>query len=223
MQAVILSRKGSKSDKNEDACLSLPMRGLFVVADGVGGGPAGDFASRAVVDTLYESLTESECTRESILQSIERANDRVYAAARREGFHGMASTVVVGWKCDDQVVCFNVGDSRGYLVRSGSIMRLTRDHTRQIQKAPNVVKQVVTNAVGINPSINVEVTSFPLNSGDILLLASDGISDQLDDDTIMAIVSTENLSFAEKARALVDASEERGGRDDKSVIIAFNE
>lgn len=223
MQAVILSRKGSKSDKNEDACLSLPTRGVFVVADGVGGGPAGDFASRAVVDTLYELLAGGECTQASILESIERANDRVYAAARQEGFKGMASTVVVGWKCEDQIVCFNVGDSRGYLVRTGSIMRLTRDHTKQIQKAPNVVKQVVTNAVGIHPNINVEVTSYPLTAGDLLLLASDGISDQLDDDTIMAIVSAENLSLAEKARALVDASEERGGRDDKSVIIAFNE
>lgn len=223
MQAVILSKKGSKSDKNEDACLSLPMRSLFVVADGVGGGPAGDFASRAVVDTLYDALTRGDCSRTSILSSLELANERVYAASRTDDRKGMATTVVVGWKNEGQVFCFNVGDSRGYRVRGGTIVRLTRDHTRQVQKAPNLVKQVVTNAIGINPSVSVEVTSNDIQAGDILLLTSDGVSDQLDDDTIVAIVSAAHLSLAEKARALVEASEERGGRDDKSVILALCE
>lgn len=222
MQAVILSKKGSKSDKNEDACLSLPMRGLFVVADGVGGGPEGDYASRVVVDTLYGALAGGECSKASILDSIERANERVYSASRQEERRGMASTVVVGWKSQDQFLCFNVGDSRGYRVRGSAIMRLTRDHTRQVQKAPNVIKQMITNAIGIRPNVSVEVTSHDVAPGDIFLLTSDGISDQLDDETIGAIISAEHLSLAEKARALVDASEERGGRDDKSVILAFS-
>lgn len=223
MQAVILSKKGSKSDKNEDACLSLPMRGLFVVADGVGGGPEGDYASRVVVDTLYCALAGGECSREAILNSIERANEKVYTASRQEQRRGMASTVVVGWKCQDQFLCFNVGDSRGYRIRGSTIMRLTRDHTRQVQKAPNVIKQMVTNAIGIHPNVSVEVTSHDMVPGDIFLLTSDGVSDQLDDETIGAIIRAEHLSLAEKARALVEASEERGGRDDKSVILAFNE
>lgn len=223
MQAVILSKKGFKSDKNEDACLSLPMRSLFVVADGVGGGPAGDFASRAVVDTLYDAFAANECSRLSILSSIEQANEKVYAAARVDDRRGMASTVVVGWKHADQFFCFNVGDSRGYRVRNGTINRLTRDHTKQIKKAPNVIKQVVTNAIGIQPRVSVEVTTNDVVPGDIFMLTSDGISDQLDDETILAIVSAGNLSLAEKARALVEASEERGGRDDKSVILALCE
>jgi PPM family protein phosphatase len=103
-----------------------------------------------------------------------------------------------------------------------AIMRLTRDHTRQVQKAPNVIKQMITNAIGIRPNVSVEVTSHDVAPGDIFLLTSDGISDQLDDETIGAIISAEHLSLAEKARALVDASEERGGRDDKSVILAFS-
>lgn len=222
MQAVTFSQKGMKSEKNEDACLSLPSRGLFVVADGVGGGPAGDFASRAVVETLYAGLAEANLSKQSILAIIERANTVVYEASLQQNRKGMASTLVVCWKLEDQVLFFNVGDSRGYRVRGGRIDRLTRDHTRQVQKAPNVIKQVVTNAIGIKPAISVEVTEYKLELGDLLLLMTDGVSDQLGDEDILSIVSSDNSSLVEKARALVTESERRGGRDDKSVILALN-
>lgn len=222
MQAVIFSRKGTKSDKNEDACLSLPTRDLFVVADGVGGGPDGDFASRSIVDTIYEFAVSGNLSCELIKQSIDRANMLIYSTSQEKDLKGMASTVVACWKSNDQVFLFNVGDSRGYRLRGNSIQQLTRDHTRQVQKAPNVIKQVVTNAVGIRPSVEVDVTSFDVDDGDVFLLMSDGISDELDEEAMVTILTSSNLSLAEKARALVDESERRGGRDDKSVILALN-
>lgn len=222
MQAVIFSKKGSKSDKNEDACLSLPTRGLFVVADGVGGGPEGDFASRSVVETIYESATSSSLTCKLIQDAIGRANALIYSVSQERDLKGMASTVVACWRSDTQVFLFNVGDSRGYRIRGNSIQQLTKDHTRQIQKGPNVIKQVVTNAVGIRPTVDVDVTSHDLDKGDVLLLTSDGISDELDDEALLAILTASGLSLADKARALVDESERRGGRDDKSVILALN-
>lgn len=221
MQSVSFSQKGSKSDSNEDACLSLPSKGLFVVADGVGGGPSGDIASRAVVDTLCAALDEVPLTEELILHSIELANQHVFEVASSTNRGGMASTVTVGWRQSNKLHCFNVGDSRIYLVRDGSIRQLTRDHIRQVQKAPNVVKQVVTNAVGIKPRINVEVTRHELVAGDILALMSDGISDQLDDDAILSVLVSDQYSLMGKARALVEESERRGGRDDKSVILTI--
>jgi len=222
MQAVIFSRKGTKSDKNEDACLSLPTRGLFVVADGVGGGPDGDFASRSIVDTIYEFAVSGNLSCELIKQSIDRANMLIYSTSQEKDLKGMASTVVACWKSNDQVFLFNVGDSRGYRLRGNSIQQLTRDHTRQVQKAPNVIKQVVTNAVGIRPSVEVDVTSFDVDDGDVFLLMSDGISDELDEEAMVTILTSSGLSLVEKARALVDESERRGGRDDKSVILALN-
>lgn len=223
MHAVVLSKKGSKSDKNEDACLSFPTLGIFAVADGVGGGPSGDHASRAVVDTLYDAVRKSGCSHDNIVGAIEQANARIFQSAQRTDLRGMASTVVVGWKSDDQFVCFNVGDSRGYRIRANRIFRLTRDHVRQVQKAPNVVKQMVTNAVGARTDVRVEVTRDQVEAGDLFLLVSDGISDQLDDEAILAIAGASHLSLVEKARALIEASEARGGRDDKSVILALNE
>jgi protein phosphatase len=222
MQSVIFSKKGTKSDKNEDACLSLPTRGLFVVADGVGGGPEGDFASRSVVNTIYESAISGSLSCELIKSSIDRANMLIYSISQERDLKGMASTVVACWKSDDQIFLFNVGDSRGYRLRGNAIQQLTKDHTRQVQKAPNVIKQVVTNAVGIRPSVDVDVTAYDLDDGDVLLLMSDGISDELDDEAMLAILTSSQLSLAEKARALVDESERRGGRDDKSVILALN-
>ena len=88
MQAVIFSRKGTKSDKNEDACLSLPTRDLFVVADGVGGGPDGDFASRSIVDTIYEFAVSGDLSCELIKQSIDRANMLIYSTSQEKDLKG---------------------------------------------------------------------------------------------------------------------------------------
>lgn len=221
MQTVTFSQKGTKSDANEDACLSLPSRGLFVVADGVGGGPSGDFASRAIVNTLYEIFRDRDVSQEAVVDSIQKANDFIYQSAQTMDRKGMASTVVVGWKSGSCISCFNVGDSRIYRVRDSNIEQLTRDHTRQIQKAPNVIKQVVTNAVGIKSALQVEVSHHECIPGDLLLLMTDGISDLLDQDAIVQIASSTQHSLAEKARALVAESERRGGQDDKSVILAL--
>lgn len=221
MHTVTFSQKGTKSPSNEDACLALPSRGLLVVADGVGGGAAGDFASRAIVNTLYEIFRDQDVSREAVVESIRKANDFIYQSALTTDRKGMASTVVVAWKSGSHVSCFNVGDSRIYCVRNGNIEQLTRDHTRQIRKAPNVIKQVITNAVGIKPELQIEVSRHECLPGDLLLLMTDGISDLLDFDSIVQIVLSTHYSLAEKARELVAESERRGGQDDKSVILAL--
>ena len=105
MKAVTLSRQGSKSDTNEDACLALPNKGLFVVADGVGGGPRGDLASRVVVETLYKELSKSDLNFKSIDKAIEKANVIVLEASKQSNLNGMASTLVLLWKTEEKVFC----------------------------------------------------------------------------------------------------------------------
>ena len=219
MQTITLSEKGSKSEKNEDACLSLPSKGFFVLADGVGGGPNGDYASRTAVETLYAELCDSTVTQSVILSSISKANEKVFSSAQSDSRRGMATTLAASWISDRQVRCFNVGDSRVYKVCEGTITQLTRDHTRQVQKAANVIKQVVTNALGIRPTVDVEVTGCEARAGDIIFLATDGITDQLGEEVLLKIL-TSNLSLAEKAQAIVSESERLGRRDDKSIILA---
>lgn len=219
LQTVTFSQKGTKSDLNEDAYLSLPTRGLFAVADGVGGGPSGEFASRAVVKTLYDSFRDQDVSQSAVVDSMQRANTLVYEAAQSSDRKGMASTVVVGWKSGNQFCCFNVGDSRIYRFREGLVEQLTRDQTKQIQKAPNVFKHVVTNAVGVRPALQIEVTRHDCVSGDLLLLMSDGVSDLLDNDAISRIILSKQNSLVDKARALVSESEQRGGQDDKTVVM----
>jgi len=218
MQTVAFSQKGNKSDANEDACLSLPSRGLFVVADGVGGGPSGDFASRSIVNTVYEAFRDGIISEAAVIQSMNRANDLIHRTAQEQKLTGMASTVVAGWHSGDRLTCFNVGDSRLYRLRGDRLEQLSRDHTRPIQKAPNVLKQVVTNAVGIKPNLQVDVSHHDCQKGDLLLLMTDGISDLLDEEAMLSIVLS-SLTLAEKARALVAESEQRGGQDDKTVIL----
>src|SRR3990167_4679032 len=135
MQTVAFSQKGTKSEANEDACLSLASRGLFAIADGVGGGPSGELASRAVVNALYESFRDGVISEAAVVESIQQASAFIYEASLSQNRRGMASTVVVGWKSDQRVMCFNVGDSRIYRVRNGVIEQLTRDQTRQIGRA----------------------------------------------------------------------------------------
>lgn len=220
MLTVAFSQKGNKSEVNEDACLSFPHLGLFVVADGVGGGPSGDLASRMVVNTVYEAFRDGAVSEDAVVQSMCKANDRIHRTAQEQNLKGMASTVVAGWKFGSQLICFNVGDSRLYRLRDGEMVQLSRDHTRQIRKAPNVLKQVVTNAVGIKPNLQVDVSHHDCQKGDLLLLMTDGISDLLDTESMMNIVSSP-LPLAEKARALVAESELRGGQDDKTIILAL--
>ena len=222
MRSVTFSQKGVKSEKNEDAFLSVPAKGLFVVADGVGGGPSGDFASRTMVETIYAELNGKQLNETIILQSINKANAVIFESAQARDLQGMATTVVVCWSNAEQFHCFNVGDSRIYRIRNGNIEQLTRDHTKQIRKAPNMVKQVVTNAIGIRPAVKIDVTLADAQEGDLLMLATDGVTDMLDDEAILSIVNSEKVSLVDKARALVAESERRGGQDDKSVILAVN-
>lgn len=219
MLTVAFSQKGNKSEVNEDACLSFPHLGLFVVADGVGGGPSGDLASRMVVNTVYETFRDGAVSEDAVVQSMCKANERIHRAAQEQNLKGMASTVVAGWQFGSRLICFNVGDCRLYRLRNGEMVQLSRDHTRAIQKAPNVLKQVVTNAVGIKPNLQVDVSHHDCQKGDLLLLMTDGISDLLDEEAILRVVLS-SLSLAEKARALVAESEQRGGQDDKTVILA---
>ena len=222
LKAVSLSRKGEKSERNEDASLILSSIGVFAVADGVGGNPQGGKASREVVDTLYEELRNNSVTLKSIDQAIEKANSIVYTKALDKAIgKGMASTLVLAWKMTDKLYCYSIGDSRIYRLRDGVLQQLTKDHVKTVPHGKRT-KNVVTRAVGVGLEVLPDISEWDWAEQDMLLLFSDGISDQLPDDLIKSIITNRALSMSDKAKSLIEESERRGGRDDKTVILVFS-
>lgn len=217
IKVVALSQKGSRSDENEDSYLCLKQHSLFVVADGVGGGPNGKAASKTVVSALA-SLNSREISRESILDAIEGANEQVRKRGDANAVPGMASTLTALWLDGDSAVVFNVGDSRIYRFSQKQIDQLSSDHSKVLENDKKS-KNVITNAVGARQKLNVEVKVFPLGISDGFLLVSDGISDPLTDEKMCEILCKEGLTMLDKCLVLASEAEKGGGRDDKTVIL----
>lgn len=221
VKAVSLSRKGEKSDSNEDASLVLGSLGIFAVADGVGGNPQGGKASREVVNTLYDELRSGVITRQSIGRAIAKANSAVHdRSLDKQAGKGMASTLVLAWQTESKLYCYNIGDSRIYRFRGGVLQQLTEDHVKLVQRGAKT-KNMVTRAMGLGADVVPDISEWDWQAGDLLLLMSDGISDRLSSDEIAGIAARGSLSMSDKAKALVEASELRGGRDDKTVVLVF--
>ncbi len=219
MRALSLSSKGDKSEKNEDASLVLASRGLFVIADGVGGGPSGDFASRTLVDDIYETCSQAEVTEQLLERAIQSANEKIFSAAQSPELNGMATTVACALVQDNKLITMHVGDSRIYRVRNSHIERLTEDHTKLIKKSDDQEKHVVTNAIGLRKHVKIEAGYHDMAEGDALLLVTDGISDAVNDELISKILLDESKSLSDRLNDLIGTSEELGGRDDKTVVF----
>lgn len=220
MRAITWSEKGEVSEVNEDACVALPSKGVFAVCDGVGGGPAGEYASRTIIEYISSQLNEVKASKDFIRESIQSVNRNIHVVGQQEGFKGMASTLALAWVENDLLTCFHVGDSRIYRLRQNSLSQLTEDHTALVARTKGL-KSVVTRAMGIHSDIQVDVSEWHWESGDLVMLASDGITDLLKNEEIQNILSSAEMTMVEKARKLASESNTRGGKDDKTVVIAF--
>ena len=220
MKTIAITKQGTRSEFNEDALLALPAQGVFLVSDGVGGGPSGHEASRTTVRSLYDALSGVEITEQVILDSILLANKAVYEKARNGEHKGMACTLVLAW-CDGvKVNCFNIGDSRIYRFRDQNIEQLTSDQIKKVERN-NRVKSLVTNAIGVKSRVKAEVTQSDWVDGDVIMLMSDGISDVVPDAEMCRLIATHGMSMLDKANSLIDASVTNGSQDDKTLVFAF--
>jgi len=220
VKTIAISEKGSRSEFNEDALLALPAKGVFLVSDGVGGGPSGREASRSTVRQVYDVLSDAEVTEKIVVDSIALANDEVFQQAQSGQHKGMACTLTLAWKENETVCCFNIGDSRIYRIRDGKIQRLTNDQIKHV-KRNNKVKALVTNAIGIKETVVADISRWDWLEGDLLMLMSDGISDVVTEKEMCQLVSKPQLSMLEKANALINASVTNGSQDDKTLVFAF--
>ena len=246
LRAFGLTDVGRKRKHNEDAYLVDTERGLFVVADGMGGHAAGEVASRITVESMQEFIGTSDDTSDSswpfgygnrvsssgnrLTAAVERANEKVMrAVANRPELKGMGTTVVAALVDAERATLVHVGDSRAYLFREGDLRRLTDDHS-WVQEQVNAgilsedeakshpLKNVVTRALGGSPHVSVDLIEVPLRGGDRFLLCSDGLTGMVADDEIHGLLVTETLPEI-AVRKLVDLANERGGVDNIPSIV----
>ncbi len=238
---------GRVRDHNEDSIGSDPDLGLLVLADGMGGYNAGEVASGIAVQIVSELATEganreerdnidphSGMMRQSIVlrDAVYRANKIIYQTAQSQTHcEGMGTTIVACMFYDNKVSIAHVGDSRAYRVRGGEFEQLTMDHSllqelvdrgfysaEEAQRSTN--RNYVTRALGVEPTVEVEVQEFDVLQDDVYLLCSDGLPDMVEDEDIHLTINTFNASLDVVGQQLVELANDHGGRDNVSVMLA---
>ena len=215
---------------SEESVGNLP--NLFVVADGMGGHNAGDFASRYGVSVLVETVRKDKNFNpvKVMRNAIEAANREVFSQSRNDpSMAGMGTTMVVCTVVGGYAYIANVGDSRLYLAGSDSMTQITQDHSliaemvRLGELTPeegrnHPDKNIITRAVGTNEEVKIDFFDVKLETGDQILMCSDGLSNMVEDQRIFEILKGEDTK-ADKAQVLVDEANANGGRDNIAVIV----
>jgi protein phosphatase len=224
------SDAGRKRRRNEDDYVCDEERGLFAVADGMGGAQAGEVASHLAAAAVAEGAIEGRSGQQTVVDLIQEANRRVYRRAHEDAAaSGMGTTITVALASEGAVTFGHVGDSRAYLVREGSLEQLTDDHslvaelTRQGKLSPEEAaihpqRSVITRALGTDPDVDVDTFVVRPQPGDLFLVCSDGLSSMVDDDTILEIVERERGSLQAVVQALIDAANRNGGEDNITAV-----
>ncbi len=206
---------------------------IFIVADGMGGHNAGDYASKYAVETIKEEIAGSfEKSPVKILKkAIEAANSHIREKAmEKEDLRGMGTTVVAATCLKDKYLeVANVGDSRLYVVSDSKMEQITRDHSlvEEMVRRGGIAKEaarnhpdrnIITRAIGAEDNVNADFFHVELEPGDMVLMCSDGLTNMLEDEEIHMILSSqENVEV--KAEELIKAANNNGGRDNIAVIL----
>lgn len=232
---------GLMRDNNEDALAFDAATRLCILADGMGGYNAGEIASGMAVAFIKSEmgrwlsqagkLANAREVRQALEICVENANHSIFNAAHSNPqYAGMGTTLVVGVFQGDRLLLGHIGDSRCYRLRGQAFQQITKDHSllqEQIdaglispeQALTSSIRNLVTRALGVEDTVLVDVNEHRVETGDIYLMCSDGLSDMLVDEEIAAILlGSETLE--KKARQLIVAANAAGGHDNISVLMA---
>ena len=237
MKAVAMTDVGKKRSMNQDFVYASKdpvgnLPNLFLVADGMGGHRAGDFASRYTVNFVVENIRENDETNpvKLLRGAIEKANAGILEkAAERPEYEGMGTTLVAATIIHGYTYIANVGDSRLYVVNDREIRQVTRDHSlveemvrmgeiKREEARFHPDKNIITRAIGGGYDLKIDFFGHKLRYNDKLLLCSDGLSNMLQDEEIMEIVNREDEP-ARKAGELINRANTYGGRDNISAVL----
>ncbi len=243
---VALTDVGRVREHNEDDVGSRPDIGLWVLADGMGGYNAGEIASGIAVKTVID-MVEAACRTERrhevesgtghmrqtivLRDAVHRANKIIHQTAQSQPqCEGMGTTLVACLFFDNRVSIAHVGDSRLYLMRDNRFEQVTMDHSllqelvdrgfyspEEAQRATN--RNYVTRALGVEPTVDVEVQEMAVSKEDYFLLCSDGLPDMVEDEDIHLTINTFHGDMDTIGEQLVKLTNDNGGRDNVSVVL----
>ncbi|MBC5763651.1 Stp1/IreP family PP2C-type Ser/Thr phosphatase [Ramlibacter albus] len=232
---------GLARENNEDSVTFDEPTRLAILADGMGGYNAGEIASGMATTFIKSELgrwlaqagrsANAREVRRAMEICVDNANRSIFNAANSNPqYSGMGTTLVVGVFQDGKLLLGHIGDSRCYRLRGTELAQITKDHSllqEQMdaglitpeQAATSTNKNLVTRALGVEDAVLLEVNEHRVETGDIYLMCSDGLSDMLDDPSIAKILMGEG-PLDQKVVQLVDAANANGGRDNISVLLA---
>lgn len=231
--AAALSDRGRKRPSNEDAYGISRDDGLFVVCDGMGGAAAGEIASSLAVDEMlrfFQKREAGEAMPGAAEKAVVAANEAIQSQAlRNPRLRGMGTTLVALVTEEHGAWMVNVGDSRGYLLRAGRLEQITIDHSlvdeqvrsgrmnpAEAQRSP--LRNVITRALGTQPSVTPDIFPLDPEPGDLYLLCSDGLSRELSDVLLQSLLSLD-LPVQELCERLVNAANQAGGHDNITCML----
>ena len=216
---------------NEDAFLVDANRGLFVVADGMGGHNAGEVASSLAVKAIGEFLTDGAPASLNILdEALRLANDHILTVAgEKPDYTGMGTTVAAVYLRDGEAIYAHAGDSRVYLWHKGRITQLTRDDSwvaaamngisddaRELEQHP--MRHVLTKVVGLRPELQPSVAECPFVTGDVMLLCSDGVHGAVSEHKLGQLIASRN-PIAAVAESVVREALAHGATDNVTAVV----
>lgn len=204
---------------------------LFIVADGMGGHNAGDYASKYTVEQIVAVVTKTAETNPVaiIREGIQQANRSLLEQARENiARKGMGTTIVVLSVVENKLLVANVGDSRLYIVND-KIRQVTRDHSyvQEMVRLGEIDeetakdhpdKNIITRAIGVGEEVAIDIFEEDIRPGDIILMCSDGLTNMVEDDAIRSIINGQR-DIVEKAEKLVETANRNGGKDNITVVV----
>jgi len=246
LQSASLTDPGRVRDHNEDCIESRPEIGLFVLADGMGGYNAGEVASGMATSLIADGIQEEwkpadvqRLSREEakalseklIREQIGRANNAIFTTSQNNPeCAGMGTTLVVCLFYDNFMTVAHIGDSRLYRLRGETMEQVTRDHSLlQEQLDSGLItpeeaklsqnKNLVTRALGIDPTVDAEIHVYETQPDDSYVLCSDGLSDMVEDEEIRLTLITLKQNPNLLVQQLIQAANDNGGRDNISAML----
>ena len=237
MKTFSMTDAGRRREINEDymfasetAVGKLP--NLFIVADGMGGHKAGEYASKTAVETIVACIraNDSGLTVAAMKKAIGEANQKVLKEAIIDiEKEGMGTTIVAATIKGEKLIVANVGDSRLYVVNEGGITQITADHSlvEELVRSGKLArsdarnhpdKNKITRAVGVFPKVDVDFFETKVAPGDTVLLCTDGLSNMVEDDEIKRIILSQR-DIVEKTETLIKTANKNGGTDNITALL----
>jgi PPM family protein phosphatase len=231
LTAAGLTDRGRSRRANEDFFVMMPEAGAFVVCDGMGGAAAGETASHLAAETAAAVLVKGKRSAGTVREAVRLANSAVYERARRDRrLEGMGTTLVALSVSGNTAWLGHVGDSRCYRWRAGTLERLTQDHSlveeqirigrmtrEQARRSP--MQNVITRAVGTRGEVVADVQELTLQRDDLFLIASDGLTRELADCAIAAVLQADRSDLDVACASLIAAANAAGGRDNITCVL----